>query len=116
MSEPDIERCAAQLTENLSAAVARVLNSLGSQEPVVTEAMLVDLGIAATAELGVEAAWTRDQFRVEAIENVAHPGTVVFQPAPLTPWAREVLALSGKLADEAEETERERVDAGRGQD
>lgn len=103
MTQLDIDVCAAQLNEKVAAAVARVLANLELSDPVVTEAMLADLGIAATGELGAEAAWTSGHFRVEAIENAAKPGTVVFQPAPLTAWAREVMALAGQLADEAEE-------------
>jgi hypothetical protein len=113
MAEQNTDLCAAQLDDKLAAAVARVLSGFESPEPVVSEAMLTDLGIAATTELGVEAPWARSEFRVEAIENVARPGSVMFQPAPLTAWAREVLALAGKLADEAEEA---RTEAGKGQD
>jgi hypothetical protein len=77
--------------------------------------MLADLGIAATGELNAETAWTRGEFRVEAIENAAKPGAVVFQPVPLTPWAREVFALAGKLTDDAEDAAEEAArDAARG--
>jgi len=117
MAQPDIDLCAAELDSKLATAVSRVLDGLESPNPVVSEAMLTDLGVAATAEFVVEAPWARSEFRVEAIENAAQPGRVVFQPAPLTAWAREVLTLAGKLADEAEEAREEaRTDAGRGQD
>jgi hypothetical protein len=113
MGPQDIDQCAAQLDSRLEVAVSRVLGGLESPDQVLSEAMLTDLGIAATEELAVEAPWARSEFRVEAVENAAQPGKVVFQPAPLTAWAREVLTLAGKLADEAEEA---RTDAGRGQD
>jgi len=103
MSGHDLDLCAAQLHEKVGSAVARVLTGLALTEPVVSENMLADLGIAATSELNDETAWTRNEFRVEAIENAAQPGNVIFQPVPLTPWAREVFALADQLADEAEE-------------
>jgi ethanolamine ammonia-lyase large subunit len=113
MSEHDLDQCAAELNEQVGAAVARVLSGLDllargaasgeAQEPTVSADMLADLGIAASGELNAETAWTRGEFRVEAIENAAKPGAVVFQPVPLTPWAREVFALAGKLTDEAED-------------
>lgn len=103
MSDQDLELCAAQLHASVGAAVARVLAVMALTEPVVSENMLGDLGIAATSELNEEVAWSRNEFRVEAIENAAHPGNVIFQAVPLTAWAREVFALADKLADEAEE-------------
>lgn len=107
MSEHDMELCAAQLHEKVGVAVARVLTSLALSEPVVSESMLADLGIAATSELNTEAPWTQNEFRVEAIENAAKPGSVLFQPLPLTPWAREVFALADKLADDEEDEQNE---------
>jgi hypothetical protein len=106
MSDHDLEQCAAQLDRQVGAAVARVLSDL-AQEPTIAADMLADLGIAATGELNAETAWTRGEFRVEAIENAAKPGAVVFQPVPLTPWAREVFALAGKLTDDAEDAAEE---------
>jgi hypothetical protein len=103
MTDYDMDVCAAQLNAQVAAAVARVLSGLDAQEPTVSQEMLADLGIAASGELNAETPWTRGEFRVEAIENAAKPGTIVFQPLPLTPWAREVFALAGKLADYAEE-------------
>jgi len=103
MSEHDLELCAAQLHEKVGTAVARVLTGLALAEPVVSENMLADLGIAATSELNTEAPWTTNEFRVEAVDNAAHPGNVLFQAQPLTPWAREVFALADQLADEQEE-------------
>jgi hypothetical protein len=87
----------------MAVAVKRVLSGLDAAEPTVSENMLADLGIAATSELNTEAPWTRDEFRVAAIESAASPGSVVFQPQPITPWAREVFELAEKLADQAEE-------------
>lgn len=103
MIEHDLDLCAAQLDEKVAAAVARVLSSLALQETTISEDMLADLGIAASGELNAETPWTRGEFRVEAIENAAKPGTVVFQPFPLTAWAREVMDLAGKLTDQAED-------------
>jgi hypothetical protein len=107
MSDHDLEQCAAQLDRQVGAAVARVLSDLTPQEPTISADMLADLGIAATGELNAETAWTRGEFRVEAIENAAKPGAIVFQPVPLTPWAREVFALAGKLTDDAEDAAEE---------
>jgi hypothetical protein len=103
MSDHDLEQCAAELDRQVGAAVARVLSGLPTEEPSVSTDMLTDLGVAATGELNAETAWTRGEFRVEAIENAAKPGTLVFQPVPLTSWAREVFALAGKLKDDAED-------------
>jgi hypothetical protein len=113
MGEHDFEQCAAQLHAKVAIAVQRVLSGLGDAAPTVSDSMLADLGIAATSELNTEAPWTRDEFRLEAIENVASPGRVVFQPQALTPWAREVFELAEKLADLAEE---EAEDASKGRD
>lgn len=114
MSEHDLDQCAAELDRQVGAAVARVLSELesdarvparadGARAPTVSQDMLADLGIAATGELNAETPWTRGEFRVEAIENAAEPGALVFQPVPLTPWAREVFALARQLADQAED-------------